>query len=80
MWHSPCFLVGMKYLSFVALISAAYFIYAPTEKKTAPVTTVSAAASPSPAAASTDYLKRPLDRTHEVLGQIKVKTAQEGGF
>ncbi len=50
----------MKYVTVIALLGAAYFIYAPA-KKAAPV-------APRP---SSDFLKRPLDRTHEVLDQVR---------
>lgn len=72
----------MKYLSFVALLFAAYFIYAPTGKKE-PVPPLAASNSPAAAASatpSTDFLKLPLDRTHEVLDQVRKKTNQESGF
>ncbi len=72
----------MRYLSFVGLLCAAYFIYAPAEKKD-PAPSATVARSPAPAfksAPSTDFLKRPLDRTHEVLDQVRTKTTQESGF
>jgi len=73
----------MRYISFAALLCAAYFIYAPTGKKEAPAPPVAApvsAAPSTPSASSTDYLKRPLDRTHEVLDQLHKQTAQDTGL
>ena len=56
----------MKYVAILALLCAAWFICAPARKMAAPA--APAAAAPSPA---TDFLKRPLDRTHEVLDQVR---------
>ena len=58
----------MKYVAIFALLCAAYFIYAPKVKVEPAAPARAAVAQPSP---SSDFLKRPLDRTHEVLDQVR---------
>ena len=82
----------MKFLLIVAILAAAYFILAKrNSSQHQPATSPSsaevaaAAASPAPAqgqgagqpGSSSNYLKRPLDRTHEVLDQASKKKASE---
>jgi len=78
----------MKYLLILATVGAGYFfllhkapvapaVQAVTQQEAAPLTTgprgntePAAGSAPAP---HTDYLKRPIDRTKEVLGQVAAR-------
>ena len=84
----------MKYLFIMATVGAAYFFLAHqtpvapvvasvTQQEAAPLSTgprgntdPAPEASPAP---KTDFLKRPIDRTKEVLSQVKVRNG-DGEF
>jgi hypothetical protein len=75
----------MKYVFLLATVAVAYFFIAHrvpvtpavdeiTQKEAAPLSTGPrdpAAAAPAAPAVRTNSLKRPIDRTREVLGQVK---------
>ena len=77
----------MKYLFLLATVGAGYFfllhqapvapaVQAVTQQEAAPLTTGPRGnTEPVPAAPAphTDYLKRPIDRTKEVLGQVAAR-------
>jgi hypothetical protein len=83
----------MKYVFLLATVAAVYFFWARqapvapvvaeiTQQEAAPLTTgPRAAASPAPGAPAehTNALKRPIDRTHEVLNQVKQRNG-DGEF
>lgn len=75
---------SVKYVVMLVAGCAAFYFFraAPPRPQAAP-----AVQGPSPAVAaaqvtpaSWDYLKRSLDRTHEVTGQIRKQKAEESGF
>lgn len=75
----------MKYLALLAMVAVVYFVIA----RQAKVTQVKEAVTASEAAPltqgsrevtpATNSLKRPLDRTHEVLNQVKARNG-DGEF
>jgi hypothetical protein len=58
----------MKYFAVLLIAAATYFFLA----RQAPVATAVQAITQAPAP-GTDFLKRPLDRTHEVLTQARAR-------
>jgi hypothetical protein len=59
----------MKYIAAILVAGGVYALLAHHAPVSAP--SAAAAASPSPASPETNFLKAPLDRTHEVLDQAR---------
>jgi hypothetical protein len=61
----------MKYLALAAIAGGLFFFFKAPSSHPA---TAAAATAPTP---GTDFLKAPLDRTHEVLDQARVRAADQ---
>jgi CBS-domain-containing membrane protein len=67
---------AMKYLAVLAVGGAIYLYFAcmPKHPPEDPVATVKALTGASDTEPGTDFLKEPLDRTHEVMKQAKQRS------
>jgi hypothetical protein len=72
-WQAMCFKLGMKYIAVLLVAGGVYCILARqiTVKPAAPAAPANGFLASKP---GTDFLKEPLDRTHEVLDQAKQRS------
>lgn len=62
----------MKYIAAILVAGGVYALLARHPAVSAP--SAAAVASPSPVSSETNFLKAPLDRTHEVLDQARSRS------